>query len=59
MDVKRDDWVKTEFDEVGRVVHVSGLRVFVALPAPKIDRVEAYLEGHLTKVMPPAAALVG
>jgi hypothetical protein len=51
MELKRDDWVKTEFDEIGRVVHVSGLNVFVAVPSyPKIDRIEAYLERSLTKI---------
>jgi hypothetical protein len=54
MDLKRDDWVRTEFNEVGRIVHINGLSVFVALPTrPKIDRVEAYLEGRLTKVIKP------
>jgi hypothetical protein len=51
MDLKRDDWVKTEKGEVGKVVHVSRLTVFVALnDHPKTDRVEAYLESQLTRV---------
>ncbi len=54
MELKRDDWVRTEFDDVGRVVHVSHLIVFVALPSyPPIDRIEAYRESHLTKVTRP------
>jgi hypothetical protein len=53
MDLKRDDWVKTEFDEIGKVVHITGPTVFVALSYPKVDRVEAYREGALTKVVRP------
>ena len=55
MELKRDDWVRTEFDEVGRVVHINRLTVFVAVPSyPKVDRIEAYLEGALTKIARPA-----
>jgi hypothetical protein len=54
MELKRDDWVKTESDEVGRVVHISRLTVFVALTDyPRPDRVEAYRESQLTKVAGP------
>jgi hypothetical protein len=53
MELKRDDWGRTECDEVGRVVHVSQSTVFVALPSHQIDRIEAYLEVHLTKVSRP------
>lgn len=51
MELKRDDWVKTESGEVGKVVHVSRLTVFVAMANhPEPDRVEAFLESQLTKV---------
>ena len=51
MDLKRDDWVKTGTDEVGKVVHISKLTVFVVLTDyPHPDRVEAFLESQLTKV---------
>ena len=51
MKLQLGDWVKTEKDEVGKVVHISRLTVFVALPNhPKPDRVEAFLESQLTKV---------
>jgi hypothetical protein len=51
MDLKRDDWVKTGTDEVGKVVHISKLTVFVALSDfPQPDRIEAFLESQLTKV---------
>jgi hypothetical protein len=54
MAMKRDDWVKTEFDEVVRVVHVNGSTVFVAVPTfPKTERIEAYPESRLTKVTGP------
>jgi hypothetical protein len=51
MDLQPGDWVKTERGEVGKVVHISRLTVFVALPdPPKPDRIEAFLEGQLQKV---------
>jgi hypothetical protein len=51
MELKRDDWVKTESGEVGKVVHISRLTVFVVHIVPcKEDRIEAYLESQLTKV---------
>ena len=53
MNIKRDDWVRTEWDEVGRVVHVSQLKVFVALPKSSVNRIEAYQESHLTKIIRP------
>ncbi len=54
MELKRDDWVKTESGEVGKVVHVSRLTVFVAhLVACKEDRIKAYLESQLTKLERP------
>jgi hypothetical protein len=56
MNLKRDDWVRTDCDEIGRVVHITELKVFVALPTyPKINRVEAYPEGHLVKVARPVS----
>jgi hypothetical protein len=54
MELKRDDWVKTESGEYGKVVHISRLTVFVAISDPsKPDRVEAYLESQLTKIERP------
>ncbi len=51
MELKAGDWVKTQSGEVGKVVHISRLTVFVALnDHPKPDRIEAYLESQLTKV---------
>ena len=44
MELKRDDWVKTESGETGKVVHISRLTVFVAIMvACKEDRMEAFL----------------
>ena len=34
MELKRDDWVKTESGEVGKVVHISRLTIFVAHLVP-------------------------
>jgi hypothetical protein len=54
MELKRDDWVKTESCEYGKVVHISRLTVFVAVMVPgKEDRMEAYLESQLTKIPRP------
>jgi hypothetical protein len=54
MELQAGDWVKTEKDEVGKVVHISRLTVFVALPNhPKPDRIEAFLESQITKVAGP------
>ena len=51
MKLQPGDWVKTAKDEVGKVVHISRLTVFVALSNhPKPDRVEAFLESQLKKV---------
>ena len=45
MELKRDDWVKTESGETGKVVHISRLTVFVTIMVPcKQDRMEAFLE---------------
>ena len=54
MKLQRGDWVRTQSDEIGKVVHISRLKVFVALPNyPKEDRVEALLESQLKKVAGP------
>jgi hypothetical protein len=54
MELKRDDWVKTESGEYGKVVHISRLTVFVAvMVSGKEDRMEAYLESQLTKIPRP------
>ena len=55
MELKRDDWVKTESGEVGKIVHISRLTIFVAHLVPcKADRVDAYLESQLTKIERPS-----
>ena len=54
MELKRDDWVKTESGETGKVVHISRLTVFVAIMVPcKEDRIEGLLESQLTKFKQP------
>jgi hypothetical protein len=56
MELKRDDWVKTESGETGKIVHISRLTVFVAHLVPcKEDRIDAYRECQLTKIERPSA----
>jgi hypothetical protein len=53
MGLKPGDIVKTESGDVGKVVHISRLTIFVALTVPgNEDRVEAFLESQLTKIDP-------
>ena len=55
MELQVGEWVKTESGEVGKVVHISRLTVFVAHLVPcKEDRIEAYLESQLTTIVRPA-----
>ena len=55
MELQAGEWVKTESGEVGKVVHISRLTVFVAHLVPcKEDRIEAYLESQLTTIVRPA-----
>ena len=54
MELKSGDWVRTDSGEVGRVVQISRLTVFVTVPvAGKEDRVAAYLQSQLKKIAPP------
>lgn len=49
------DSVRTESGEVGKVVHIDRLTVFVTFLVPgKSDRMEAFLESQLTTVDPPS-----
>jgi hypothetical protein len=54
MTLKTGYWVKAERGEVGKIVPISRLMEFVALPdAPKPDSVKAFLESQLTKTERP------
>jgi hypothetical protein len=54
MELKRDDWVKTESGETGKVVHISRLTIFVAIMVPcSEDRIAAYQESQLKKIERP------
>jgi hypothetical protein len=54
MDLQPGDWVRTESGEVGKVVHISRLTVFVAVPQPgQADRMLALRESELEKTEPP------
>jgi len=51
MALQPGDCVKTEAGEIGKVVHISRLTVFVAFALPgQADHVSAYLESQLSKV---------
>jgi hypothetical protein len=51
VELQRGDQVKTESGEVGLVVHISRLTVFVAFSMRgQADRVDAFLESHLAKI---------
>jgi hypothetical protein len=51
MQLKPGDIVRTESGEVGKVVHISRMTVFVALSTPSgEDTVAGYLESQLTKI---------
>lgn len=55
MNLQPGDWVETETGEIGKVVTVSKLTIFVELqPAKKGDTAVAYLASTLTKIKPPA-----
>jgi hypothetical protein len=55
MPLQPGDWVRTETGEIGKVVTVSKLTIFVELqPAKKGDTAVAYLASQLTKIKPPA-----
>ena len=50
VELQRGDRAKTESGEVGKVVHISRLTVFVAFDVAGNQRVEAFLECQLTKI---------
>jgi hypothetical protein len=54
MTLQTGNRVKIQNGEVGKIVHISRLTIFLALPdGPKPDRVEAFLESQLTKTERP------
>jgi hypothetical protein len=54
MDLQQGDWVRTKKGEVDKVVHISRLTFFVALPVDGIeDRIDAFLESDLERVKRP------
>ena len=51
MELQTGDYVKTQSGDIGKVVHISRLTVFVAFAFPgKSDLIQAYLESDLTKI---------
>jgi hypothetical protein len=54
MNFQPGDWVRTESDEVGTVIHIARLSVFVRLDGQeKPENVRAFLESELTRIDPP------
>jgi preprotein translocase subunit YajC len=54
MELQPGDYVKTQSGDIGKVVQVSRLTVFVAFPVPgRADLVQAYLASQLTKIERP------
>jgi hypothetical protein len=54
MELKQNDWIKTDSGEIGQVVHISRLTVFVAVPdALNPHQICAFLESQLVRVEPP------
>jgi preprotein translocase subunit YajC len=54
VDLQAGEWVRTESGEVGKIVYISRLTVFVELNVPGTnDRIEAFLESQLTRTNPP------
>jgi hypothetical protein len=59
MDLQCNEWVRTESGEVGKIIHISRLTVFVAFPVQEeADRVDAFLESQLTKTGPPTPKII-
>jgi hypothetical protein len=53
MQLRAGDWVKTESGEVGKVVHITRLTVFVQIEAESEDAtLKAYLMSQLVRVHP-------
>ena len=47
--LQQGDWVTTDTGQVGRIVHINRLTLFVAIPTPDgNDRIDGYLESQLT-----------
>lgn len=54
MDLQCGEWVRTESGEVGQIMHISRLTVFVAFNVPGAnDRIDAFLESQVTRTDPP------
>lgn len=54
MELQPGDWVRTESGEVGTVVHMARLSVYVQIQGePKPESVKAFLLSQLTRIDPP------
>jgi hypothetical protein len=52
MEVQLGDWVKTESGDLGKVVHISRLTIFVTIDVLGDKRVYPFLESQLTRIDP-------
>jgi hypothetical protein len=54
VELKPGDWVRSESGEVGRIVHISRLTVFVDVRvAGKDNRITAFLQSQLKRIPAP------
>jgi hypothetical protein len=59
MELIAGDYVKTESGEIGKVVHIDRLTVFVSFaqqPHPQPHEIRAFLKSALTKIDPPSTS---
>jgi hypothetical protein len=50
MELQPGEWVQTESGEIGKIIHICRLTVFVAFQvAGADDRIEAFLESQLAR----------
>jgi hypothetical protein len=57
MELNVGDYVKTESGEIGKVMHIDRLTVFVSFaqqPHPQPHEIRAFLKSALTKIDPPS-----
>jgi preprotein translocase subunit YajC len=60
MGLQQGDRVRTESGEVGTVIHIDGLTVFVAFAMPpQAHDIKAFLKSQLTLIDPPGAVSDG
>lgn len=57
MELQPGDWVRADTGEVGRVVHIVRMSVFIQIEGESTDAtLRAFLQSRLTKIEPPSSA---